>query len=98
MRHLKFRAILLATLCAAVFSDCKKDKYIAVSGKCPVIISTNPGDNDKNVPVNKVISATFNEKMNAATFTQESFIVTGPSKVSGTVSYNESDSTVRFTP
>lgn len=90
---------MITALTLAAFSfGCKKDKHQAIEGKCPEIISTNPQPGAKEIPLNKVITATFNEKMDPATFTQSSFKVMGTAAVPGTVSYNAADSTLRFVP
>src|SRR3954471_17609232 len=93
MRHLNYRSITIATIFLAAFTCCKKDTYQAIVGKCPVIVSTSPTDNEKSVALNKVVSATFNEKMNPASFTQESFVLMGASRIAGNVTYSEADST-----
>lgn len=46
-----------------------------VIGVCPLVISTNPTNLATNVPLNQIITATFNEEMNPQTFTQASFTV-----------------------
>jgi len=85
---------------AAVLTGCKKDDYVVPVSVCPVVASTNPLSNAVNVPLNQVISATFNEKMDPASFSQASFTIDGilKSSISGTVSYNVADSTMKFTP
>jgi len=84
----------------AIITGCKKDDYVAPVSVCPLVASTNPLSNATLVPLNQVISATFNEKMDPATFSQASFTIDGVLKASipGTVSYNVADSTMRFTP
>jgi len=92
---------LLSTFAIAVvvfFAGCKKDTYVPLSTVCPVIISTNPANTATNVPLNQVITATFNEKMNPLTITQASFTLQGGGNVSGILSYNESNTTMSFTP
>ncbi len=67
---------LLATLAIAsviFITGCKKDEYKATVGVCPLVVSTIPADKAINVPLNQVVSATFNEKMNPETITQTSF-------------------------
>lgn len=85
---------------AAILTGCKKDDYVEPVSVCPVVVSTNPLSNATMVPLNQVISATFNEKMDPATFSQASFTIIGVLKASipGTVTYNVSDSSMSFTP
>ena len=87
---------------AAVITGCKKDDYVAPGGVglCPLVVSTTPLSNATMVPLNSVITATFNEKMDPASFSGASFTIDGVLKASipGTVSYNVADSTMKFTP
>lgn len=94
---------LLATLAMAsviFITGCKKDEYQEKIGVCPLVVSTIPADKAINVPLNQIVSATFNEKMNPETVTQASFTLEqGATKsaalksanattlVAGTVSY-----------
>ncbi len=99
---------LLATLAVVwvVFmSGCKKDEYVAKVGVCPVVVSTLPANEAVGVPLNQVISVTFNEKMNPETFTSESFILQGTAVIAGTKAavvvtgaFTFDDKTVIFTP
>ena len=96
---------LLATLAMAsviFIAGCKKDEYQEKIGVCPLVVSTIPADKAINVPLNQVVSATFNEKMKPETITQTSFTLeqgatksavlksaTEVASVTGTVTYNE---------
>jgi hypothetical protein len=84
----------------AIITGCKKDDYVEPVTVCPLVISTNPLSNATMVPLNQVISATFNKKMDPASFSQVSFTIDGvlKSSIPGTISYNVADSTMRFTP
>lgn len=63
----------------------------------PEVTSTDPANLASGVPLNKVISATFSEAMDAATITNTSFkIIEGNDEVPGTVSYT--GTTATFTP
>ncbi|ADV83117.1 hypothetical protein AciPR4_2327 [Terriglobus saanensis SP1PR4] len=78
----------VASLTALVFvflGGCGKEKAATVS---PSVTSTVPVAGATGVPVNQVISATFNESMNPSTITGTTFLVTGPgaTAVAGTVS------------
>ncbi len=92
---------LLATLAIVsivIFAGCKKDDYVETKGVCPIVISTVPTNGATGVPINQIITVTFNERMNPATITQTSFTLQGGSRVSGTLTYDGSGPTFSFTP
>jgi hypothetical protein len=63
----------------------------------PTILSTVPGANATNVPVNTVVAAAFSEPIDTATVDNTSFFVTdGVDNVAGTFSFL--DNTATFTP
>ena len=63
----------------------------------PVVVSTIPVNGAVNVPIGQVISATFNEAMNAASLSASTFTVTSAGgAVAGTVTY--SGATATFMP
>ena len=96
MKKLKLFAIFVIALVAS-FTGCKTDDYEATVGVCPLVVSTIPIDKAVDVPLNQVISATFNEKMDPATINQASFIIQqGTTAITGTVAYN--GLTATFTP
>ena len=86
----------LAIVSVVLIAGCKKDKFVEIVGVCPLVVSTSPVNAATGVPLNQIITATFNEKMNPATITQASFTLQGATPVAGTVSY--ADSTASFTP
>jgi hypothetical protein len=93
-----------AILFIALFFGCKKDTFVEVPGVCPEVILTSPVNGATSVALNKVITATFNEVMNAATITQASFVImkgtalkaTALTPVLGVVTYT--GTTASFTP
>lgn len=103
---------LLATfaLASVIFiTGCKKDDYQEKIGVCPLVVSVIPADKAINIPLNQVVSATFNEKMKPETITQTSFTLeqgstksatlksaTEPASVAGVVTY--SGVTASFAP
>ncbi|MDZ7774943.1 MAG: Ig-like domain-containing protein [Bacteroidales bacterium] len=96
MKKLKLLAIITIAL-VAFFNGCKKDDYEAKVFLCPVVVSTIPVDKAIDVPLNQVITATFNDKMDPATINQESFIIQQDgTPIAGTVTY--SGLTATFTP
>jgi len=76
-----------AMLLSICIGSCKKDKYVEKVGKCPLVISTVPANLATSVPLNQVITATFNEEMNPNTITSASFVVSG-SVVPGKVTFS----------
>jgi uncharacterized repeat protein (TIGR02543 family) len=96
---------ILVLLSVVLINGCKKDDQVIKVGLCPLVVSTIPLDKAVNVPLNQVVSATFNEAMNPATITGSSFTITGTTTVgtvkaatvvTGTVTY--SGMTATFTP
>ena len=73
---------------AVIIAACKKDDFVEVAGVCPIVVSTNPLNGATGVPLEKIISITFNEEMNPATITQTSVTLAGTAPVTGTVTYN----------
>ncbi len=91
----------MLTLVLVVFAfSCAKDDFQATVGLCPQVVSTVPASNALNVPLNQVISATFNKLMNTGTITATSFTVNGASPVAGTLSFasTATQTTASFTP
>ena len=63
----------------------------------PVVISTDPLPNATGVPINKIITATFNMPMNPLTINATTFtVMQGATPVPGIVTYN--GTTASFTP
>jgi len=94
---MKMKNLLTTLVIASVvlITGCKKDDFVEVPGMCPVVATTNPLNLAVNVPLNQIITVTFNEEMDASTITSTSFIVFG-SVVPGTITY--SGKTATFTP
>jgi hypothetical protein len=93
--NIKTLFTITTTAAIVIFAACKKDKFVEVAGVCPIVVSTNPPNGATGVPLDQVITATFNEKMDPASITELTFIVEG-SVVPGKVTY--SDMTASFTP
>ena len=86
---------IVALFLATLLSGCKDEK-VGIVGLCPIVVSTVSANLAINVPLNQVITATFNEKMNPATITDASFTLTGATPITGTITY--SGLTATFTP
>jgi hypothetical protein len=98
MKTKKF-LLTFAVLFIALISGCANDDFEEIDGVCPLVISAVPTTGSTNVPLDQVITATFNEEMNPATFTKTSFIVQGPTAadaVDGNVTFSGKVAT--FTP
>jgi uncharacterized repeat protein (TIGR02543 family) len=78
---------------------CKKDDYKGeIKGECPVV-TTDPTDNGVDVTLNKVITATFNTNMAAATVNDKTFIIKhGSTVIAGTVASTADGKVFTFTP
>jgi hypothetical protein len=93
-----FKILTLAVI--VLFQSCSDDEEIAVSGLCPLVTSTIPANGALNVPLDQVISVTFNKQMRTSTITNESFSIEGLSPIEGTITFEDdaSGTTVKFTP
>lgn len=65
----------------------------------PAVVSTMPSSGAVGVPLNQVLSATFNQAMNPATLTSSTFTLTSSGgAVTGSVAYNATGSIATLTP
>lgn len=93
MRILK-RLQILALLPLTLAVGCKDDDPAVLA---PVVVSTNPAEDDVDVATNSTVEITFNKEMNAATINNVTFsIKDGTDNKVGTVAYL--DKTATFTP
>ncbi|MCC8426433.1 ice-binding family protein [Mucilaginibacter sp. UR6-11] len=91
-------AWLLPLLLITLALGCKKDNFVPVEGVCPLVVS-DPMDKAVDVVLTKVITATFNTPMDAATITSSTFIVKqGATAISGTVAPTTNPAVFTFTP
>jgi hypothetical protein len=87
-----------------LIAGCKKDDFVEIDVLCPIVKSTDPANLANGVlPLNKVISATFNTAMNPATFTPEIFTLqegtNSPAEyVSGILTYDTDNYRLSFAP
>jgi uncharacterized repeat protein (TIGR02543 family) len=86
---------IVALFLATLIGGCK-DENVEKVGVCPIVVSTIPIRGAVDVPLNQVISATFNEKMKPSTMTNATFTLAGSEAIIGTVTY--SGITVSLTP
>ncbi len=95
---MKTRKLLLtvAVLFIALFYGCANDDFQEIDGVCPLVTITSPIDGATNVPLDQLITVSFNEEMNPETINQSSFTLNGTSQVAGVVTYN--GTTATFTP
>lgn len=102
---MKTKKLLLtfAILFIALISGCASDDFVEIDGVCPIVENTTPVNGATNVPLDQLISVTFNEEMNPETINQSSFTLTSTSQavgvtseVTGQITY--SGTTAVFTP
>lgn len=99
-----FSAIWVVTLLAVFMVQCKKDDYEGETvGVCPTVVSTDPSNEKTAVSINKVVTVSFNTRMNPASLNGATFVMEyddalkgAKTMVSGTVTYT--DSTASFDP
>lgn len=67
--------------------QCKKNDFTKeVKGVCPAVLSTDPGNGDSNVVINKKITVVFNEVMDSSTINAKTFVLKqGANQVAGVV-------------
>jgi len=82
---MKTRKLLaaFALILVVLISGCKKDTYLAKVGVCPVVGSTIPANGAVGIPLNQVVSATFNEAMNPLTINTSSITLTATMNIAG---------------
>ncbi|PKH67925.1 hypothetical protein CXF59_05450 [Flavobacterium sp. ALD4] len=88
--------LTFAILFIALISGCAKDDFVEIDGLCPEVLSTTPVNVATNVPLDQLITATFNEEMNPETINQSSFTLNGTSQIAGVITY--SGKTATFKP
>lgn len=85
MKTRKLFTSFIVTAMLIIFG-CANDDFQEIVGLCPLVVSTNPANNATFVPLDQTITATFNEDMNPATFTETSFTIRqGINSITGTV-------------
>jgi hypothetical protein len=97
---------LLATFAialAVLITGCKKDDFVEIAGVCPIVVTTDPVNLATFVPLDKIITATFNVSMDPATFVPEAFTLQDAKKGSvavnpGVLSYDIASKTMSFVP
>ena len=92
----KILLFTFAILCIALISGCANDDFQEVVGVCPIVESTTPLTNALNVPLDQIITSTFNEEMDPSSITSTTFTVVGVAPIAGTVTY--SGRTATFAP
>lgn len=91
---------IIALLLLFVAAGCKKvTEETGIVGLCPVVVSTDPMNNAVDVVLDKVISATFNTDMNAATINTTTFsIKQGTQVITGSVAPTTNAAVFTFKP
>jgi Ice-binding-like/Bacterial Ig-like domain len=93
---LSFQGLAMAFLLTVILSGCGRQQ--TVGPVAPAVVSTVPANGAAGVPMAQMISANFNEAMNASTIDTSTVTVTGPgaTPVTGTVTF--SGITATFAP
>jgi len=88
--------VTAALVVAVLLLGCANDDFQETSGLCPLVIDSNPSNSATNIPLNQVITVTFNEVMNPSTINSSTFIVRNGLAIAGTIS--TSGAIAKFTP
>src|SRR6202044_1986685 len=86
---------VLAFLLTGLLGACGQTRTAAL---VPTVIATAPANGSTGIPDTQVITARFNETMNATTITTSTFTVTGTGGVAVTGAGAYSGTTATFTP
>lgn len=101
-RYSKFYQILFLGILMLLTSigACKKDDFEdEIVGLCPVVVSTDPMDKAVDVPLNKVISITFNTDMDSTTINNQTLTIKqGATAIVGKISPTANLKVFTFTP
>lgn len=88
--------LIVAIAMITLILSCSNDNFQETIGLCPTVVTTNPVNLATNVPLNQVVTVTFNEEINPSTINASSFKIVGTNAVAGTISY--SGVTATFVP
>jgi hypothetical protein len=88
--------LIITIVLINLITSCANDDFQENIGLCPIVIATNPADGATNVPLNQIITATFNEEIDPSTINSDSFKIVGNTALDGTISY--SGVTATFVP
>lgn len=97
----------IAVMLMTAFMVGCKDENVETVGVCPLVVSTNPANLATNVPLDQVVTVTFNEAMDPATITPEALTLLSPgspggrsraTQISGDMTYDAATYTMRFVP
>jgi hypothetical protein len=98
LRTIAFLSLLV------VMGSCK-DENVAITGICPVVLSTTPANLASGVDLGTTIVITFNESMNPLTITPETFTLTAEANtvgvaavIAGVLTYDAPTNSMRFDP
>lgn len=90
---------------AAFIGGCK-DENVEIVGVCPLVVSTSPTNLAVNVPLEQVVTVTFNEAMNPSTIGPNAFDLSSPGNssgrqqgsIAGELRYDAATFAMKFTP
>jgi hypothetical protein len=90
-----FNMTCLMMLLSVLMWECKKEDFKGETWSvCPALVSTDPANGATLVVTSKIITATFNEKMDSATINSSTFLLRqGTTSIPGAVTYSGTKAT-----
>ncbi|NWJ49972.1 MAG: Ig-like domain-containing protein [Bacteroidetes bacterium] len=83
----------IAIVSVGLIAGCQKDNFQETIGVCPIVVSTNPINGAAGVRLDKIVTVTFNEKMDPTTINSSSIIIQETTPKAGVMGTDKATST-----
>jgi hypothetical protein len=95
-RKMNFWMFATAALFMLVNISACEDEDVGIEGVCPLVVSTSPANLDIGVPLNQVVTVTFNADMDPETINLSTITIEASPAIEAIITYN--NKTASFTP